>query len=122
MLPSFALSRILLIRPDISSSVYRDAFLKQCGFLVEIAIPSEVQEIVNSGIASYSAVVISGNLAPEDVLEVTGCIRQSSPQTKIVLIEGPDLPCFDPSFYDALVGSWSGPIALVDAVHRLVAN
>jgi hypothetical protein len=64
MLPSFALSRILLIRAEIRSSVYRDAVLKQYGFFVEIAIPSEVQEIVNSGIASYSAVVISGNLAP----------------------------------------------------------
>ena len=122
MLPSFAFTRVLLIRPEISPRIYRDAYLKHHGLHVEIAIPSEVPEIVNSGIASYRAVVISDSMASGDVREVAECIRQSSPQTKIVLIEGPDLSHLDPSFYDALVRSWSGPIALVNAVHRLVAN
>ncbi|MGC1871081.1 MAG: hypothetical protein WA700_09000 [Acidobacteriaceae bacterium] len=88
----------------------------------EIAVPREVEEVVDNGIASYAVVVISDSLAPEDVRQVDRRVRQSSPQTKVLLIEGPDSQYVDPSLYDTSLDSWSGPIALISAVHRLVSG
>jgi hypothetical protein len=115
-------SRVLLIRQNLHATVHRDALLKQFGFIVEVAVPTEVPEIVNDGIASYSVVVISDSLAPSDVREVAEHVRQASPRTRIVLVEGPDSVPTDPRLYDTLVDSWSGPIAFINAVQRLVAS
>jgi hypothetical protein len=114
--------RILLIRPAINTHVYRDAVLRSAGFLVEVAIPTELPSIVNDGIASYSVVVISDALPVEDVLTISVRLRQSCPKTKIILMEGRDSLDVDPRLYDAVVGNWSGPRVLISAVQRLIAQ
>jgi len=92
-----------LIRPDINATVYRDAVLKHTGFIVEVAIPTELPSIVNDGIASYSVVVISDALPVEDIQAISVRLRQSSPKTKIILMEGHDSRDVDPRLYDAVV-------------------
>jgi len=114
--------RVLLIRPDIHATVHRDILLKQFGFLVEVAVPKEIPEIIHDGLASYSAIVISDSVAPSDVREVAEHVRQVSPPTRIVLVEGPDSVAMDPRLYDTLVDSWSGPAVFVNAVQLAVAS
>jgi FAD/FMN-containing dehydrogenase len=118
----FGLSRILLIRPNLSCSLYRDAILGKYGFPIEIATPSEVPEILHTGSTPYSVVVISDSLAPKEVREVAEHVRQSSPRTRIVVIQGLDSSRVDQSLYDALVDIWNGPSALIDTVQRLTVN
>jgi hypothetical protein len=60
------LFRILLIRPHLCAIVHRDAVLKQAGFIVEIAIPTDIPSVVNHCVAAYAVIVISDGISTEE--------------------------------------------------------
>jgi hypothetical protein len=84
--------------------------------------PSGSIGIVHIDTAAYSVVPISDGLTPEDTQRVAMQLRHYNPESKIVVVQGPDSFEMDPHVYDSVVESWSGPLAFLAAVQQLISG
>jgi DNA-binding NtrC family response regulator len=111
--------KVLLIGRDQQARLYTDEVLRREGFNVRAIAPWEARTVVNDGVGAYSLVVFSNTLNTNDISDIGTQLRRHSPQTKTLLLLGPDVTPASAAQFDEMLEGLAGPVALIHAVRRL---
>lgn len=114
--------KVLLIGRDQQARLYTDEVLRRGGFSVRAIAPWEARTVVNDGVGVYSLVVFSNTLNTNDISDIGTQLRQHSPQTKTLLMLGPDVTQANAALFDDMLEGLAGPVALIRAVRRLAGS
>jgi hypothetical protein len=114
--------KILVVARDQILRVYTDDVLRSAGFPVLSLAPWEARNVLQQGGDAFPLVVFSHTLLPEDISDLGGQVRRVSPETKVLLLRGPEPVSLNPAFYDAAMEGLEGPVALIREVYRLLAS
>ena len=118
----FSMPEVLLIGRDQHARMYTDDVLRRGGFHVRAIAPWEADRVLHDGIDSFSLVIFSNTLYPQDIADIGSRMRRHSPNIKLLLILGPDSTPASASLFDATLEGLDGPTALIRAARQLAES